>query len=263
MSGDPLAAVVDEVARSLPPSSTAALAAVLDRFDRPATAARLQAVSAVPTSTFATEAGRLIDTWSRHRPELAGVALALALRAAARTAESLRAAQTIDVVWTGPTTPHVPVRLTRAVLLEVIRTAERHLILTSFAAYGVQPVLDALAAALGRGVDIRLILESSVESGGALTVDAARAFSSLEGVSFYVWPAEKRPVLERGVATLHAKAAIADDRAALVTSANLTAHAIAQNMELGLLVRGGPVPRRLRDHFDELIARGVLVQLPS
>ena len=43
---------------------------------------------------------------------------------------------------------------------------------------------------------------------------------------------------------MHAKAAIADKRAALATSANLTGHALDLNMELGLIVRGGPVPAR-------------------
>jgi len=32
-------------------------------------------------------------------------------------------------------------------------------------------------------------------------------------------------------------------------------------MELGLLVCGGPIPGRLRDHFRELIAQKVLVEI--
>ena len=125
-------------------------------------------------------------------------------------------------------------------------------------------MLRELDAAAERGVVIRLILESGEASGGTLTFDAAHAFASLrDRASFYVWPTEKRPVLERGRAVLHAKAAIADDHTALVTSANLTGHGIAENMELGLLVRGGPIPRRLRDHFRELMARKVLVRIPE
>lgn len=49
---------------------------------------------------------------------------------------------------------------------------------------------------------------------------------------------------------LHAKTAIWDASAALVTSANFTGKALKQNMEFGLLVTGGPVPRRLAQHFD-------------
>ncbi|MDA8379927.1 MAG: phospholipase D-like domain-containing protein [Actinomycetota bacterium] len=61
-------------------------------------------------------------------------------------------------------------------------------------------------------------------------------------------------------ASLHAKGAIADDRLAFVTSANLTEYALDRNIELGLLVRGGEVPRQLARHFDRLVATGVLVK---
>ena len=51
----------------------------------------------------------------------------------------------------------------------------------------------------------------------------ADAFASLRAsASFWVWPADQRPVLPAGTAALHAKAAIADHHTALVTSANLT-----------------------------------------
>ena len=93
-------------------------------------------------------------------------------------------------------------------------------------------------------------------------MDAADAFASLGAtVSFWVWPAEQRPTLPAGAAALHAKAAIADDHTALVTSANLTGHGIGENMELGLLIRGGAVPRRLAAHFEQLMAGRVVVQV--
>jgi cardiolipin synthase len=46
-----------------------------------------------------------------------------------------------------------------------------------------------------------------------------------------------------------------------VTSANLTGHGMNENMELGLLVRGGPVPRRLAAHFAQLMTDRVLVKV--
>jgi cardiolipin synthase A/B len=57
---------------------------------------------------------------------------------------------------------------------------------------------------------------------------------------------------------LHAKAVVVDGRVALVSSANLTAAALDHNMELGLLVRGGGIPRRLEEHVAELRAKGIL-----
>jgi hypothetical protein len=53
---------------------------------------------------------------------------------------------------------------------------------------------------------------------------------------------------------------LADDHVALVTSANLTDRAVSDNLEVGVLVQGGDVPRRLAAHFSELVASGVLTR---
>ena len=171
--------------------------------------------------------------------------------------EHERDAEKIDLVATGPSSPYVSIRHTRAVLLELIDRAQRELILVSYAAYKVPALVDALEHAHQRSVVVRLILESAVDSAGALTYDSAKAFTSLrEQVEIYVWPREKRPVGSR----LHAKVALADGEFAFVTSANFTGHALDQNLEVGVLVTGGQMPRRLREHFHALIAGGTLVR---
>jgi phosphatidylserine/phosphatidylglycerophosphate/cardiolipin synthase-like enzyme len=261
MSRDELLAAIGEAARRLPPGQVESLANALEDCEAPTAEARSKAVGAVASPAFADLAGRLVRVWEGE-DGLNGSALAVALRAASHAVEEERREESIEVVWTGPTTTAVPVRLTREVLIDVIRSSREGLFVVSFAAYKVDVVLTELAAAARRGVIIRLILESGEAGGGTLTFDAANAFDALrDEVTFYVWPTEKRPALERGRASLHAKAAIADDHTVFVTSANLTSHGIAENMELGLLVRGGPIPRRLSEHFHELIADGTLVEL--
>jgi hypothetical protein len=47
---------------------------------------------------------------------------------------------------------------------------------------------------------------------------------------------------------------IVDDEAGFARR-RLTESAMERNMELGLLVRGGPVPERVQTHFDRLIER--------
>jgi phosphatidylserine/phosphatidylglycerophosphate/cardiolipin synthase-like enzyme len=249
---------IENAARLLPAPHVEALARAIEKHAMPTPAARSQAISAVPLPAFAHMAGGLLNAWERS-PEVPAVALALALRAAAGAASRERAEEQIDVVWTGPRTSQVPVRLTREVLLDVIGEAECELFIVSFAAYKVESIVAALKVCSERGARIRLILETDRVAGGSLTVDAARAFEELRNVAlFYIWPAEKRPLVEHGRAALHAKAAVADDRVALVTSANLTGHAMTENMELGLLIRGGPIPGKLAAHFRELIAAGFL-----
>jgi phosphatidylserine/phosphatidylglycerophosphate/cardiolipin synthase-like enzyme len=142
-------------------------------------------------------------------------------------------------------------------LLELIDRAQRELILVSYAAYKVPALVDALQRARRRSVVVRLILESTADSAGALTHDGADAFESLrESVEIYVWPIAKRPAGSR----LHAKVAVADGEFAFVTSANFTGHALDQNLEVGVLVTGGQTPRRLMDHFHALIAGGTLAR---
>jgi cardiolipin synthase len=258
---DPLVAAINEIARRLPAGHVAALASALRSHGAPTSEARVAAVNAVPSPAFRDLAGQLIRAWEKDAG-VNGIALALAVSAASAAVEQARDEELIEVVWTGPKTAAVPVRLTREVLIDVIRAARESLFVISFAAYRIGVVLEELAAAADRGVVIRLILETGEAGGGTLTFDAAKAFESVrDHVSFYVWPLEKRPPVQRGRASLHAKAAIADDHTAFITSANLTGHAIAENMELGLLVRGGPIPTRLSDHFRELIARAVVEEV--
>jgi phosphatidylserine/phosphatidylglycerophosphate/cardiolipin synthase-like enzyme len=259
MIGDPLAEAISQTARELPAAQALRLADAVARSPEAAAAARAGLYRLVPTAAFERATRRLVHAWGTA----SGEAVAVGLRAAVRAVQATRADQSVDIVWTGPQTPEVPVRLTRAVLVDVIRSAAERLVIVSFAAYRVALVLDELAAAAARGVDVRLVLETAEGSGGRLAVDAATAFASLGAtVGFWVWPAEQRPMLPAGTAALHAKAAIADDHTALVTSANLTGHGISQNMELGLIVRGGPVPRRLTAHFAQLMTDQVLKQVP-
>jgi phosphatidylserine/phosphatidylglycerophosphate/cardiolipin synthase-like enzyme len=244
---------IRSVADHYPLGQIESLAAAFDKAAGPDAARQLCAQ--LPTPLLRDQGFDLVDAWKSAPGQVAGSAIALALRAAGATAKAIRGAMTVEPVWTGPATPEMAVRLTRAALLEVIATARHRLILVSYAAYKVDDLVEALAAACARGVDLRFILETSKLAGGALSMDASKAFSALAGqATFYVWPAAQRPPGGK----LHVKAAIADESIALVTSANFTGAALAENMELGLLVRGGPVPRRLSCHFMALIDEGVL-----
>lgn len=263
-AGDALAEAVRDAALVLPVAQVHKLAAAACPFDGPGPAARAAATSAVPTPVARAHARRVLDSWDKT-PGVTGPALAAALRAAADAVDRVRASQAVEVVWTGPATPEVPVRLTPEVLAEVIATARGSLILVSFAAYKVAEVNAALADAAARGVDVRLVLETGEADGGNLKGPGApAAFAELAGkVTLYEWPLSQRPPLPGGKhGSMHAKAALADEHTALVTSGNLTAYAMTANMELGLLIRGGPVPRRLARHFRQLMMDGVLTPLP-
>ena len=69
---------------------------------------------------------------------------------------------------------------------------------------------------------------------------------------------KKRPLSADGRhGSLHAKVAIADGRVMLISSANLTEYAMTLNMELGVMMYGGPLPAQVEAHLGRLAEQGV------
>ena len=60
---------------------------------------------------------------------------------------------------------------------------------------------------------------------------------------------------------LHVKCAVADSRWLFLSSANLTEYAFTVNMELGVLISGGPLPGQVETHCDQLVQAGVLARV--
>jgi cardiolipin synthase len=165
----------------------------------------------------------------------------------------------IELVWTGPTTPFVPTRRTEQVLLDLIRGAYSDLFLVSFVAYSVGGVVKALNEAASRGVRVRVLLEASTSHGGSLDIDpAATMRASVPAAELFTWKEKPEPF---GDGKVHAKIAVVDGSRAFITSANLTAYALEKNMEAGVLVNGGPVPKALSDHLQALIDVEVLTRV--
>jgi hypothetical protein len=55
--------------------------------------------------------------------------------------------------------------------------------------------------------------------------------------------------------------AVADSRFLFLSSANLTEYASSINMELGILVAGGPLPQQVEAQSDTLIGNGMLLRV--
>jgi cardiolipin synthase len=234
------------------PAVIAKIAAAVEKRDAYSPTARSAIFLRVAAPALRPAVTAVVDAWSSEA-SVRGDVLATALRASSATVEHLRSTTSTEIVWTGPPTAEVPVRLTREVLLQVIGASTRLLTLTSFVAYKVPDLLEALQVAISRGVEVRIVLES--KDSGRIDFDPAKAFLPLgSSVRVYTWSAEDRPP----GSAMHVKAAIADDHTALVTSANLTGVAQTDNMELGLLIRGGPIPRSLQEHFGQLVTTGTL-----
>src|SRR5690606_8167910 len=96
--------------------------------------------------------------------------------------------QSIELVWTGPTTPFVSARRTEQALLQVINAADQTLFITSFVAYDVSTIVKALNAASDRGVAISMLLELSQDHGGSISFDAIGKMKALvPSARLYAW----------------------------------------------------------------------------
>ncbi|WP_201352060.1 DISARM system phospholipase D-like protein DrmC [Hydrogenimonas urashimensis] len=169
-----------------------------------------------------------------------------ALRTATMTLENERSREKVSLVWTGPTTPFVSTRSTKSVLIDIVGRARSSLFLVSYVAYDVDSIVQALGKALERGVKIELLMESTEAHGGRVTMDSIGLLrEKLPGAIFYWWDEEN--------ASVHAKGAVVDGKNAFITSANLTGAAMERNMELGVLIEGGEVPKRLHEHLEALV----------
>ena len=181
--------------------------------------------------------------------------IAAALNAAAATADGILAENTVDLLWTGPKSASVPVRRMEQSLCELLDSARKKLLIVSFVAYKADKVYAAIRAAIDRGVKVAFLTEASKEHGGTLETDPADMLrEKFPEADFYRWenPDTAHP------AVVHAKCAIADERTAFVSSANLTGAAMDDNMELGLLISSRRIVGRMAAHFAALVTEHIL-----
>jgi cardiolipin synthase A/B len=203
----------------------------------------------IGTATARVVVERLVDAW---RATVVGSGeLALMLLAASHTFENVSRHQSTELVWTGPTTPFVSARRTEQALLQVIGAAKQNLFITSFVAYDVSTLVKALNDTIARGVSISMLLESSQDHGGSISFDVIGKMRALvPSAKLYAWRERAAPFADGRV---HAKVAVADGDVCFITSANLTGHAMEQNMEAGVLLAGGQIPKLLHDHLQALV----------
>jgi len=157
-----------------------------------------------------------------------------------------------------------PFLRTEQAILQVLDSAQQRITLVSYAVYKIPHVASALVRAARRGVKIKIVVETPHLVEGQDEYDTLQALGAdvAACAAVYYWPEAKRAVAECGkVGILHVKCAVADGRCLFLSSANLTEYAFSINMELGMLVTGGPMPVQVEAQFDRLIGNGVLVRV--
>ena len=187
-------------------------------------------------------------------------------RAAART-------QKPDLVWSGPEVPGLHARDTRRVYEELLGTAERSILASTYAFFDGPKAFEVLARRMETvpALNVTLLLNIQRKRGDTTAPEQlVRGFA--ERFWKTDWPGASRPnvfydprslALEGLGSVLHAKAVVADDEAVFITSANLTEAAWDRNIELGVLIRDRALALTVSGYFRNLIDRELLKPLPS
>ena len=178
-----------------------------------------------------------------------------------------------SLVWTGPPAIGLYSRDTRQVYREMIESAQRSIMVSSYAYYDGQKAFEVLARRMDEPPHVEVTLLLNIERrrrSTTLSEDLIKRFADRFWGSD--WPGTARPNVyydprslqidgPRGV--LHAKAVVTDEEALFVTSANLTEAALDRNVEMGVLLRDSAIARTAFVHFRGLIEQQLLRPLPT
>lgn len=207
---------------------------------------------------------KFVEQWQSQAATVTAQAVAIALHAAVRSERVHRDSQSVELVWTGPDTEVMPFRRTEQAILQVLDAAKTRITLVSFAVYSIPNIARALVRAAQRGVQLTVIVETPDKLGGENEYSTIRALGSEVAAcsTVYYWPKENRAVSDNNKpGILHVKCAVADGEWLFLSSSNLTQQAFTINMELGMLVQGGTMPKRVEQQFEQLIASKTLARL--
>lgn len=242
------------LACSLPSSTAESVAAAILACSE--SSLRAEITKRIPHHQHRDLALEFVDRWRCKAKEVDARTVSVALQTAALSEQTHRDSHSVELVWTGPDTEDTPFRRTEQAILQALDAAKDRITLVSFAVYRIPNISKALVRAAKRGVRLTVILETpdKIEGEGEYSTIKAMGQEVVACSTVYFWPRENRPLSENNkVGILHVKCAVADGRWLFLSSANLTQQAFTINMELGMLVRGGTMPKRVEQQFDRLI----------
>jgi len=189
----------------------------------------------------------------------------------AARSQSSEADQT-HLVWSGPDAPGITNRDTGVVVRELFGTATSEVLIAGYAVYQGRDIFRRLAERMAEiaTLEVRFFLDirrsmNDPEPASVILRRFADNFRMAE------WPGDRLPAMyydPRSLAdqseqrsSLHAKCIVVDRRVAFVSSANFTEAAQLRNIEVGALIKSASFAEQLRDHFEKLLAGGLLLRL--
>lgn len=150
---------------------------------------------------------------------------------------------TVELVWTGPPVPSIAARQTAPALRDIIRAAQREVVLVGYSfSEGARDLIAKLALLAARDVHVWLIAEDPHQLESFRRIIGGRIRVSTMSNS-------------DETTALHAKLTIVDRRQLIITSANFTRRGLQSNIELGALITG-PAAADAAELLEHLARQG-------
>ena len=257
--------IIEAVARlvaEVPPDVLERVAQIISTTEM--TTVRSRMAEAIPHPGHRSLCHRFLGEWTSSLEPASALEAAISLRTAAYLERTADRRQAIELAWTGPRGQAVTHRHTEQAILQVLDSATQRITLVCYAVYRIPHVRDSLVRAARRGVQVGIIVETPDRIQGQREYDTIRALGEDVAAcsTLYFWPKDQRERDPNGkVGILHVKCVVADGRWLFLSSANLTEYAFSINMELGVLITGGPHPTIVERQFQQMIDDGTLEEV--
>lgn len=171
----------------------------------------------------------------------------------------------VELVWTGGEAKTAYARPTASVVRELFDGAERHVLIAGYSFdHGASILAPLHARMLAHGVSVDLYLHiDRARAGSDPAAHLEREVASFFAANWpfgnphptvYVAPSTIDPTLKE---SLHAKCVVADERVALLGSANFTDRGQSRNVEVGARIEDTGFARALVAQFRAATAAGV------
>ena len=158
----------------------------------------------------------------------------LMLETAMRTAQSEREnSNSLELVYTGPPRLDIGARNTRSVMEEMLNGAKEVTVVAYQLRKGAESIVEKLSSLLAEGTEVTLVIDDDKKKKNRIQIDNMFKQKGLNMPDVYTRTAKSGNYFK-----IHSKILIVDQRDMLVTSANLTGHAMEINFEVGIRVRG-------------------------
>lgn len=251
-----------KLARALPFSLIESIAASISCSATDSASTKTRILKEISHAEYRGAVARFLNCWTAEASDVTALAVSLALVTAAHAEKADRDESSIELAWTGPESEAAPFRRTEQAIRQILDSAAEKITLVSYAVYKIPFICEALVRAAKRGVSITVIVETPDHTAGKQEYDTLIALGTdvAACASVLYWPRENRSKNDLGkTGILHVKCVVADSQWLFLSSANLTEYAFTINMELGVLIRGGSLPKLIESHFCLLKDTGVLV----